>query len=123
MVETPVFIPFTKDSRLRKRLQELDYQLGEATNSPAARFFERCGGQTVADLLTMSNPWAGEWECHRPNCLPCKSRSLLTEEEASRPVTLPGQIPLPKPSKDEVRAAHSAPRRGLAMFWNAGLAD
>ena len=44
MVETPIFIPYTKDSVLRKTLQAMDNLVGETTNSPAARFVERCGG-------------------------------------------------------------------------------
>ena len=33
IVETPIFIPYTKESKLRKKLQELDDTIGEATNS------------------------------------------------------------------------------------------
>ena len=56
VVETPIFIPYTKDSTLRKRLQESDDKLGEDTNSPGVKFVERCGGLTLMDILTRSNP-------------------------------------------------------------------
>ena len=63
VVETPVFIPYTKDSVLRKRLQEADDKLGVETNSPSVKFVERCGGSTLMDILTRSNPWIKEWNC------------------------------------------------------------
>ena len=50
-VETPIFIPFTKESALKKRIQEIDKLICEATRSLAAIFVERCGGATVVDLL------------------------------------------------------------------------
>ena len=102
VVETPVFVPYTKDSTLKKKLQEVDRMLGEATNSPTVRFVERCGGGTVIDLLGRSNPWAKEWQCPRTNCLPCKGRYLLsTEEDARKPGEGP---PLPRPGKEETVA-------------------
>ena len=58
VIETPIFIPFTRDSVLKKALQNLDDTLGEAMGCPGVRFIERCGGQTVAELLGSSNPWA-----------------------------------------------------------------
>ena len=35
VVETPIFVPYSKDSVLRRKLQEVDDTIGEATNSPA----------------------------------------------------------------------------------------
>ena len=55
--ETPVFVPLSKDSALRNRLQEVDDVLSEATNTLAVRFVERCGGGTLIGLLGCSNPW------------------------------------------------------------------
>ena len=43
VVETLVFIPYTKDSVVMKRLQEVDNLMGEATGTPSVRFVERCG--------------------------------------------------------------------------------
>ena len=57
-IETPIFVPFTKESRLKKRLQEVDRLIGEATGTPACRFVERCGGSTIVGLLCRNNPWA-----------------------------------------------------------------
>ena len=51
VVETPVFVPYTLDSNLKRRLQELDDKVLESTGSPAVRFVERCGGGTIIDLL------------------------------------------------------------------------
>ena len=58
VVEAPVFIPYTRDSKLRKSLQALDDKLGKCLGSPSVRFVERCGGRTLTDLLGTSNPWA-----------------------------------------------------------------
>ena len=85
-VETIVFIPMTKESRLRKTLQEMDEDICRTTNSPTARFIER-GGPTVLELVGRNNPWGKEWICLCRNCLPCRSRGLLAaeqEEEAAR---------------------------------------
>lgn len=51
IVEVPIFIPYTKDSQLRKGLQKVDDTLGETKGTPSARFVERCGGRTVIDHL------------------------------------------------------------------------
>ena len=56
MVETLVFIPYTKNSKLRMRIKKVDNKLGEAMNTPACRFVERVGGGTIIDLLGKSNP-------------------------------------------------------------------
>ena len=53
-----MFVPYTQDSILKRRLEELDDRVGEATGNPAVRFVERCGGGTIIDLLGRSNPWA-----------------------------------------------------------------
>ena len=79
-VETIVFIPMTKESRLRKILQEIDEDLCRTTNSPTARFIER-GGPTVLELVGRNNPWGKEWVCPRRKCLPCQSRGLLAAEQ------------------------------------------
>ena len=101
VVETPIFIPYTKESRLRKQLQELDDTIGEATNSPGVRFVERCGGSNLIDILTSSNPWAKEWSCGRKNCLPCHSRQMLAGELEERPLPELGKPELPRPSKED----------------------
>ena len=58
VVETPVFIPYSKESAIKRRLQEVDELMAEATGYPAVRFVERCGGTMIAELLGRANPWA-----------------------------------------------------------------
>ena len=80
IVETPIFVPYTPDSQLRKTLQDKDDTIGEVTGSLAVRFIERCGGETIISLLGSSNPWAKDWMCGRLDCLQCKGRALLKGE-------------------------------------------
>ena len=54
--ETPIFIPYTRESVQRKALQSLDDTLGECMGSPSVRFVERCGEQILVALLGTSNP-------------------------------------------------------------------
>ena len=124
MVETPIFIPYTLESKMRKRLQEIDDSLGEATNSPAIRFVERCRGGTLVELLTSSNPWAKDWCCERLECLPCKSRLLLSGEEEIRPLPQPGEVPRPKPSREETRSYPKCTNEGVGYLlecWTCRL--
>ena len=51
VVETPIFIPFTKGSILQKEMQQHDNILGEAMNAPGVRFVERCD-PTIIDTLS-----------------------------------------------------------------------
>ena len=44
VTETPIFVPYTRDSTLRKALQATDDAIGEACGNPAVRFVEICGG-------------------------------------------------------------------------------
>ena len=71
IVESPVLVPYTRDSKLRKALQVLDDTLGVCMGTPRVRFVERCGGQTLVELLGSSNPWARALKCRRITCLPC----------------------------------------------------
>ena len=101
MVETPIFIPFRKESQLRRQLQEVDDALGEATNSPAVRFVERCEGGKLIDSLTSSNPWAKEWFFECQKCLPGQGRLLIAGEIEERPDPEPGKLALSRPSREE----------------------
>ena len=116
MVETPIFIPFTQDSELRKRLQAEDDVIGEATGSPGVRFVERCGGDTIVSLLESSNPWAKDWSCGRGDCLPCKGRAMLASEVDQRPVPLPEEVPHPRPSKEETRTSPKCITEGVGYI-------
>ena len=42
VVKTLVFIPYTKESAVRMRLQKIDNLMKEATGCPNLRFWERC---------------------------------------------------------------------------------
>ena len=63
IMETPMFLPFIKESVLRKALKEVDEVIGEATGSPSLRFVGCCGGGTLIDLLGDSSLWTNEWTC------------------------------------------------------------
>ena len=56
VTESPVFIPYTRESVLRKALQTLDETLGECMGSPGVKFVERCAEQTIVELLGTNNP-------------------------------------------------------------------
>ena len=77
VVETPVVIPYRKESAMKRRLQEIDNPMWEATGTPNLRFVERCCGSTIADLLGRANPWGKHWACGRLQCLLCQGRALL----------------------------------------------
>ena len=113
MIETPVFIPYTVDSWLRKELQRIDDIVGEIMRSPGRRCVERCGGNTVIGLLGSSNPWAQEWMCRRQNCLPCKGRYMLTEEVEARPPQPLGSPILPRPLREEIRSIPKCTTEGV----------
>ena len=124
VVESPIFVPFTRDSKLRKTLQQLDDQLGECMKSPAVRFVERCGGQTLGELLGSSNPWARDFRCGREGCIPCQGRDLLAEEDSLRPIPAPGQPIPPKPGKDETRSLPKCTVEGIGYVlecWTCRL--
>ena len=113
VVETPIFIPYTEDSTLRRKLQEADDRLREETNSPAVKFVERCGDSTLMDILSRSNLWIKEWNCRRKECLPCKGRFMLANEEAERPEPKPGSPALPRPSQEQVTASPKCTSEGI----------
>ena len=109
-VETPIFVSFTMESTLKKRLQEIDKLKGEATRTPAARFVERCGGTTIVGLLGRNNPWKYEWECGRKQYLICNGRRMLGKEEEEREIR---EVPAPKPSKEQVKSSPQCTREGV----------
>ena len=65
VTETAMFIPITKNSRLKNMLQEEERKhKGFGT----VRYVER-GGTTIERLLHTKDPWAGD--CKRPDCFLC----------------------------------------------------
>ena len=115
-IETPIFVPFTKESRLKKRLQEVDRLIGEATGTPACRFVERCGGSTIVGLLCRNNPWALQWECGRKECLVCKGRQLLAEEEEQRQIAPADGPQVPRPAREAVKAVPKCTMEGAGYL-------
>ena len=113
VIESPVFVPYTRDSKLKKALQTMDDTLGECMGSPSVRFVERCGGQTIGDLLGSSNPWAKALKCGRKDCLPCQGRDMLAVEDSERPLPGPGQPIAPRPSREETIALPQCTREGV----------
>ena len=51
-------IPHMRESAVKRRLQEIDNLICEATNTPSVRFVERYRGSTITDLLGRANLWA-----------------------------------------------------------------
>ena len=67
-------------------------------------------------LLSRSNPWIKEWSCERKECLPCKSRYMISCEETERPPPSPGDPPLPRPSKDQIKASPKCTSEGIGYI-------
>ena len=86
-----------------KELKAADELLTLHTQSPEVRFVER-SGQTIVDVMGRSNPWSSEQFCDRVNCKPCSSRTWLQEEADREPITMPGELPKPKPGKEDTVA-------------------
>ena len=92
--------------------------------SPAVRFVERCGGQTLGELLGSSNPWARDFRCGREGCIPCQGRDLLAEEDSLKLIPAPGQPVPPKPGKDETRSLPKCTVEGIGYVlecWTCRL--
>ena len=121
VLESPIFIPFTKDSTLRKALQVVDDTLGECMNTPGVRFVERCGGQTIGELLGNSNPWSKALRCERQGCLQCKSRDMLLLEETERPIPEPGQPVIPRPAREDMIALPKCTTEGIGYVMECWL--
>ena len=70
-VKSVIFIQQTKDSRLVRRLREVEERLGESTGY-RIKFVEKVGEKLV-DLLCQSNPWKGN-DCRREDCVLCETK-------------------------------------------------
>ena len=116
VIESPVFIPYTRDSRLKKALQTIDETLCQCLGSPKVKFVERYGGQTIVELLGASNPWAKGLRCDRNNYLPCQGKELLIMEEVLCPVPEPGQPNPPKPSREETKSLPNCTTKGVGYY-------
>ena len=72
-----MFVPYTVDGELARRLREAEKELGKQTGVKL-KIVER-GGNKLVDLLHRSDPWQGQ-DCQRPQCLLCKTK-MVTEKK------------------------------------------
>ena len=68
-IEAVMFVPHTPGGLLAKLLQEEDDRFRKGTGMKRIKMVER-GGRTVKDIVSKTNPWAGDG-CERDDCLPC----------------------------------------------------
>ena len=71
--ETVLFIPFTPNSELKRKLQEAESFINGRNKTCHVRMIER-PGQTMASLLFNKHPWSQE-SCGRETCLPCQTKA------------------------------------------------
>ena len=84
--------------------------------SPTVRFVERYGGQTVAELLGTSNPWAKGLRCEKNNCLPCQGKEMLLMEETLRPLSEPRKRSSPKLGREETKSLPKCTNEGIGYY-------
>ena len=72
-IKSVMFVPFTKNSELARRLRANEENLFNLTRT-RVKIVERAGVK-LQDLLTTSNPWKGA-DCGRQNCLICLTKQL-----------------------------------------------
>ena len=82
-VKYVVFVPATRNSKLRDILQHNDDKISEMLNAPSLRFVEK-GGRTVLDKLGQSDPWKAETFCNRQDCLHCEGWYIIAQEEEDK---------------------------------------
>ena len=80
VVETVFFIPFTPQSKLKRRLQEADDKLKATLSRPISRFVEKAG---VTTFTHESRPsmWVVEVWCNRKDYLVCQGRLITAAEK------------------------------------------
>ena len=85
VVETVIFVPYTPQSALKKKLQEADDCLTSSLGRPRARFVEKAGG-TIVTQVGRPNPWKADIWCAREDCVACQGRSMIEKEKEDRAV-------------------------------------
>ena len=75
-MEAVSFVPYTPESELKRRLQQVDDELSELMRRPKIRFVEG-GGRRVDTEVGLPNPWAAETECDRDGCLHCQGKAII----------------------------------------------
>ena len=71
-IEGVMYVPFTPQSELKKKMQEVENLWANNPNSGRMRIVERLG-PTIQELVTNPAPWKGE-HCGREVCPPCETR-------------------------------------------------
>ena len=70
--ESIMFIPFTPNSDLKRKLQEAESFVNGKKKTCRVRMIER-SGPTIASLLYNKQPWKQE-PCGRVSCMPCETK-------------------------------------------------
>ena len=78
-----MFVPYTPESQLAKKLRQNEEVLAKITKSKL-KIVERTG-MKLQDVLTKSNPWKGH-DCSRMNCLLCYTK-MATDKNKTRTAT------------------------------------
>ena len=73
--ESVVFIPYTKNSTLRKQLQVEDDKVTKILGIPRTKYIENAGTKISSEII-VKNPWVSiNGGCGRKLCVTCKSTS------------------------------------------------
>ena len=80
-VKAVMFVPYTKGSKLAKKLRENEEAMEKVTGY-RLKIVERSGIK-IENLLTKSNPCSGE-ECSRVGCLLCKTKADTRREDGPK---------------------------------------
>ena len=71
-IESVIFVPYAKDSILKKRVQEAEDSLMKNRSHKRVRVVERVG-QSLQNVLCNKEPWKNQ-ECGREGCGPCLTK-------------------------------------------------
>ena len=71
-IESILYVPYTPDSELRKRLQKVEDSLLQGRLTGRIRIVERLG-QNIKEILCNPTPWK-QLHCGRPSCAPCRTK-------------------------------------------------
>ena len=83
-VKSVMFVPYTRGSKLAKRMREAESTLQDMTGY-RLKIVERAGTK-LEDVLVKADPWRGQ-DCARPNCLLCLTKQRtgkLTTQDCTR---------------------------------------
>ena len=120
VVETVIFVPYTPQSILKKKLQEADDCLTSSLGRPRARFVENAGG-TIVTQVGRPNPWKAEIWCARDECVACQGRLVIEKEKEDKAVgavtgEMEGKEAIMKMPKKEQIALPGCTREGIVYI-------